>query len=122
VVEPEYILYKNIKNRREFNKLVDILWAPDYEDRELEAFPTTAVGGFAPWRVYEFLELAKQHPEYHIVSCIEPDLHVNAFVKNALTYYLAEGDSDPCIIHDPYNKLDASFLQALNSGLNKPSA
>jgi hypothetical protein len=115
-------LYRNVKNHLEFIRLTDLLWADDYEDLELEEFPTTVFGGFAPWRVAEFLRLAKLHPEFHIVSCVEPNLYVNAFIKGAQTYYLAQGDPDPKLIHDPYNKLDALFLQNLYSGRKRRSA
>ena len=115
-------MFLNIKNSREFRRRVDILWALDYEELELEEFPTTEFGGFAPWRLAEFLALARMHPELHIVSCIEPNLYVNAFVKGSQTYYLAQGDADPKLIHDLYNKLDLHLLQSLNSGRNNPSA
>ena len=72
--------FRNIKDSGEFRQLVEMLWADDYDDLELESFPTTVFGGFAPWRVEEFLRLAKLHPEYHIVSCIEAGLYVNQFV------------------------------------------
>jgi len=115
-------MVKNIKNYSEFRRRVEILWADDYQDRELEAFPVTVCGGFAPWRAYEFLRLARLHPEYHIVTCIEPEIFVNAFVTNALMYYLAEGDADPKLIHDPHDKLDAYFLYTLNSGRKSRAA
>ena len=82
----------------------------------LEEFPTTVFGGFAPWRVKQILKLVRRHPEYHIVTCLEPDLYVNTFVPNAQTYFLAEGDRDPRLIFDPQCKLDESFLYSLNSG------
>lgn len=82
----------------------------------MEEFPTTVFGGFIYWRREEFLRLAELHPEYHIVTCIEPKLYVNGFVSNGLTYFLAEGDSDPNLIHDPDLKLDESLLYSLNSG------
>lgn len=109
-------MFKNIKSFHEFTRRVEILWAPDYEDRELEEFPTTAFGGFAPWRLEEFLRLARLHPEYHIVACVKPDLYINSFVGGAQTYYLAEGDADPKLVHDLDNRLDEHFLQSLNSG------
>lgn len=112
-------LFKNIRSFREFTRRVEFLWAPDFEDRELEEFPTCVTGGFAPWRLREFLNLAKLHPEYHIVVCIEPDLYVNAFIAGAQSYHLAEGDSDPSLVHDPNDRLDAHFLQSLNSGRNR---
>jgi len=115
-------LYKNIKSRREFDRRVDILWEGDYEERELEEFPTTVFGGFAPWRVDDFLRLASRHPEYHIVTCIGPELFINAFVKGALSYFLAEGDSDPKLIHDPYDKLDVYLLHSLNSDRKRRAA
>ncbi|MGE0171362.1 MAG: hypothetical protein AB7T49_01190 [Oligoflexales bacterium] len=89
---------------------------------ELEEFPTTVFGGFAPWRVSEFLRLAKLHPEFHIVSCLEPHLYINAFVKNAQTYYLAQGDANPILVHDLYDKLDIHLLQVLNSGCKRRAA
>jgi len=113
-------LFKNIKNYIEFRQRVETLWADDYEDRELEEFPSLPNGGFAPDRVDEILRLARLHPEYHIMSRIRPDLCVNTFVKGAVSYFLAEGDSDPKLIHDPYNMLDACFLHFLNSSRKSP--
>ena len=115
-------VFRNIKDDGEFRQLVDMLWEGDYEDLELESFPTTVFGGFAPWRVEEFLNLARSHPEYHIVSCIEPGLYINSFVKGAQTYYLAQGDADPKLIHDIYDKLDTRLLHVLNSGRSRHSA
>jgi len=115
-------MFKNIKDHREFRRKVDILWEGDYEDLELEEFPTTVFGGFVPSRAGEFLRLVKMHPEFHIVSCIEPDLLVNNFVRGAMIYYLAQGDSNPKLVHDLYEKLDAHFLQSLNSGWSRRSA
>jgi hypothetical protein len=114
--------FKNIKDYIEFQRRVDTLWEPDYEELELEEFPTTVGGGFAPWRVEEFLRLARLHPEFHIVTCIDTDLFINSFVWGALTYYLAQGDADPKLVHDPYDRLDAYFLQTLNSGRKRHSA
>jgi len=114
-------LFQNIKDHREFRRRVDILWEGDYEEFELEAFPSTTFGGFAPSRVREFLRLAKMHPEFHIVSCIEPDLLVNSFVSGAMLYYLAQGDPDSNLVHDLHQKLDAHFIQSLNSGRKIPS-
>jgi hypothetical protein len=115
-------MFKNIKDYHEFHLRVDILWVPDYEDLELEEFPTTASGGFEESRLEEFLHLAKLHPEFHVVSCIDPDLIINTFVWGALTYHLAQGDADPKLVHDLYDKLDIHFLHTLNSGRNKRSA
>jgi hypothetical protein len=92
------------------------LWHGDYEDRELEEFPTNVLGGFAYWRREEFLRLARLHPEYHIVTCIKSDLFVNGYIETAHSYFLAEGDSDPKLIHDPNLQLDAYLLYSLNSG------
>lgn len=115
-------MFKNIKNFSDFTRQVEILWIPDYEDRKLEIFPCTVTGGFTPSRIDDFLKLARLHPEYHKVVCIEPNLYVNAFVKGAQTYHLAEGDADPKLIHDLNSKLDTYFLQSLNSGRNKRRA
>jgi hypothetical protein len=115
-------MVKNIKDYIEFHRRVEILWASDFEELELEEFPTTAFGGFAPWQVDEFLRVAKLHPEFHIVSCIEPELFVNRFVNGAMIYYLGQGDSDPNLVHDAYGKLDLLLLQTLNSGLRSSPA
>ena len=112
-------MFKNIKDRNAFKKRVEILWEDDYITRELEELPTTVFGGFAPWRTMAFLRMAKLHPEYHIVSCVGPNLYVNSFVRNAQTYFFAEGDTDSKIIHDPFDRLDASFLYSLSSGLSR---
>jgi hypothetical protein len=115
-------MYKYIDDYFEFRRRIDILWEPDYEDLELEEFPTTVSGGFAPWRVEEFLRLARLHPEFHTVSCIEPDLFINTFVWGAMTYHLAQGDSDPKLVYDPDRKLDAHFLQTLKEEHNRDQA
>jgi hypothetical protein len=108
-------MFKNIKNRIAFLRRVDILWEPDYEELELEEFPTMMDGGFAPWRIDEFLRLAKLHPEFHIVTCIDSSLYINNFVWGGQTYHLAQGDADPHLVHDRYGRLDMQFLQSLNS-------
>ena len=115
-------LFNNIKNYIEFRRRVETLWADDYEERELEEFPSLPNGGFAPGRVKKLLRLVRLHPEYHILSRIRSDLYVNTFVKGAVSYFLAEGDSDPKLIHDPHGKLDAHFLHTLNSGRSSPRA
>jgi len=115
-------LFKNIKNYIEFRRRVETLWADDYEVRELEEFPSLPNGGFTPERVKEILCLARLHPEYHILSRVRPDLYINTFVKGAVSYFLAEGDSDPKLIHDPYDKLDTHLLHSLNSGRSSPRA
>jgi len=115
-------MFRNIKDSGEFRSIVEILWADDYEEFELESIPTTVFGGFAPWRIDEFLLLARRHPEFHIVSCIEPGLYINSFVKGAQTYYLAQGDADSTLVHDLYGKLDTHLLHTLNSGRSKRSA
>jgi len=112
----EVPLFKNVKNYIEFRRRVEALWADAYEDRELEEFPSLPNGSFGPERVEELLRLARLHPEYHILSRIRPDLYINSFVKGAVSYFLAEGDSDPKLIHDPYNKLDIHYFHSLNSG------
>jgi hypothetical protein len=111
-----FALLKKTKNRREFMRKVEILWIDEYLEFELENLPTTVNGGFAPWRVEEFLKLARLHPEFHIVTCIEPSLYINAFVKGGMTYHLAEGDPDPRLVFDQFDKLDQHYLHLLNSG------
>lgn len=109
--------FKNIKSMREFKNRVEMLWSDDYEERELEAFPSSVLGGFFSWRRDEFLALARLHPEYHIVTCLAAKIFVNGFVEGGITYYLAEGDRDPAIIYDPDDRLTVHDLHALNSGL-----
>lgn len=115
-------MFKNVANFQDFLSRVELLRAPDYDERELPASPSSFFGDFFPWRVEEVLALRREFPEYHVVVCIEPQLYINAFVENALGYYLAEGDPDPSLIHDPFERLDRHFLQSLNSGRNRFSA
>jgi hypothetical protein len=94
-------LFKNIKNRTEFRRQVEILRLPHYEDFELEEFPCCPLGGFFLSRVECILRLVRLHPEYHIVTCVKPSLLVNGFVANGQTYYLGAGAKDPNLVHDP---------------------
>jgi hypothetical protein len=108
--------FKNIKSMREFKSRVAMLWSDDYEERELEAFPSSVLGGFFNYRRDEFLALARLHPEYHIVTCLSDRIFVNGFVEGGQSYYLAEGDPDPTLIYDPDHSLDLHSLYSLNSG------
>jgi hypothetical protein len=107
-------MYKNL-SYREFQNQVEILHLDDYSDLELEEFPCTPLGGFWEARISEILRLVRLHPEYHIVSCVNPDLFVNAFVRGSQAYYLARGNHDPKLIYDPHGEFDAHFVYSLNS-------
>jgi hypothetical protein len=115
-------MFKNIEDFRNFRRRVQILLEPYILERDIPLLPDSFFGCFSPRRLNEVMSVCCENPEFHIVSCIEPELFINGFIKNALIYYLADGDSDPNLVHDPHRILDVHLLQALNSGLSKRCA
>lgn len=52
-------------------------------------------------------------------SLLRARLFVNGVVKGALGYFLAEGERDPLLVHDPHQRLDAQLTYQINAGLSK---
>lgn len=87
----------------------------DYEDLELPLVPDSVTGLYMSDALPELLNFCREYPEYHIVSCPVDLVLANRCIPGASLFYLAEGDSDAQLIHDPEHKVDEYLLQSLYS-------
>ncbi len=111
----DLVMFKRTKNFSEFARRVEILWDFHYAEREHMILIESVFGAFNPRRIDELMAFKKQHPEYHIVSCVEPGVHINTYIPNSVCYYLGEGESDPLLISDAMRKVDAHYIQSRNA-------
>jgi len=65
--------------------------------------PDTVGGAFDRCRVQVLLSFVSANPAYHIITFVGPYRYVNKFVAEGKTLYLlADGDSDPNLVCNPF--------------------
>jgi hypothetical protein len=113
--------YRYVDSYVEFKRLVGVLNVVDLVDRELPLVSCSVFGLFNFRRLGELMSFVARNREYHIASCVEPDLKVNGVIDGLLVmgYYLADGDPHPGIVHDPRRIMDNVYLRDLNSARSK---
>lgn len=109
-------MYIRTPNFNEFCDRVRMLYEPQFVERNLPSLPDWFFGDFRESRLPDILRIVQEYPEYHIVSCVKPEVYVNGFIRFADAYYLAEGENNSKLIYDPGHWLDVHSLQSLNSG------
>ena len=112
-------MFENLTNFNDFAARILFLYGPDYADRDMPHLPEGVFGNFDTARSSAIISIVAQFPEYHIVSAFDGNLYLNRFVPGATSYYLGEGERSPSLIFDPLKRVDAHFIQSLNSGRSK---